>query len=131
VLNNLDASTLERDIMVNDRNPIILAALYETRLLLDPQPATAACLLRIQAHPRFIHTFLTPHWTYRAGMILVEGTYSLGASFVDHMEAISTCMVILDRASLRWKGAAALRDSFRFHLSAKEPTANTNMMAIG
>jgi hypothetical protein len=53
-------------------SPNVLALAYETQLLIHADDATTAQrLLAIYTHPRYVRTFLTPQWAYKAGMVVV------------------------------------------------------------
>ena len=130
LVQELNTEDLELGVRHNHLAPSILSTVYETQLLLDPSPATAARLINSYAHVRSIHTFLTPQWTYRAGLILLEEKLGLGLQNSEVMDAYGTCLVILDRAALRWQGAKALSGSLRSYVNAgeSESTASRSMV---
>lgn len=90
---------------------MLLAAAYETCLLLDPGPAIAAQLLKVYCDDKYTQTFLTPQWAYRAALIVLENSNNEMGK--ESMDAYGLALVLLDRASARWKGVEAMSASLR------------------
>ena len=89
-------------------------------MLLDPKIEIAKRLLGVYSHPGSIHTFLTPQWTYRAALIVLEKRQFGNSPDLSAVEAYGTALVILDRAAQRWRGAAALSESLRLYVKTME-----------
>jgi hypothetical protein len=89
-------------------SPNLLAAIYESRLLRNPRADTACHLLKTYRHPRFIHSFLSPQWVYWAGTLVCDGQGQSKFTASDILEGYGSALLILDRISSRWHGAAAL-----------------------
>lgn len=110
----LDIDDLERKVKINEQiPPNILCAVYETQLLLNSSSSAAATMLASYHHPRFMQTFLTPQWTYRAALIVLQQYHKGTIPEFDLMQVYGQSLVLLDRASLRWKGAVTLSQSLR------------------
>jgi len=121
ILQSLDTTALEQlTDMESSISPNILSTVYETKLLLHPDPATAAQLLRSYTNPRYIYTFLAAQWAYRSGMIVFNAYYSRSWPRAAYMEAYGTCLLILERASQKWPGAASLIGSIEALVRSKE-----------
>jgi hypothetical protein len=115
----IDVDELGRRAKQDERiKPNLLGALYETQLLLNPVPAVASLLLATYHDARFIQTFLTPQWTYRAGLVVVQNKHGENAAEAVVRAEYAQAMVILDRASLRWKGARAMGASLEEYARA-------------
>ena len=79
-------------------SPIVLASLYETRFLIDPNPSSALELLQVYAGKQMIFTAFTPHWTYRAAVVINSPTSQTLAS------------TILERCKVKWPNSEALQE---------------------
>lgn len=112
VLQMLESESLERHILIaEDARPVLLSTFYETLLLLSPKSANAMRLLRIYSDRRYIQTFLTPQWTYRAALIILDRYSGNEEPISATLEAYGMALAILDRAALRWEGAASMSNS--------------------
>lgn len=121
MLQSIDTGSLERQIARDhSRSPDLLAVVYETQLLLDPSPEKAAQLLKGYIHPRSTYTFLTAHWAYRSGMILLNEKYVDGVFRPGFVSAFRACIIILERGAVRWDSAAALGESIKSYIAMKE-----------
>ncbi|RDW72227.1 hypothetical protein BP5796_08261 [Coleophoma crateriformis] len=110
----IDIADLEQKVKLDQRiSPNILCTVYETQLLLNPTSSAAATMLASYHHPRFIQTFLTAQWIYRAALIVLQPNHNETPSEFDRMQAYGQSLVLLDRASIRWKGSVALSESLR------------------
>lgn len=117
-----DITALETQIEMHGQTiPNLKTTLYETQLLLGPASATeAAALLDSYADPQSIHTFLTPQWTYYAGLIILDELHRKPSAPVTLQNMYGVCLVILDRLSWRWPGATVLSESLKAYVRAKQ-----------
>jgi len=118
LVQEFNTEELKQQVELGNLSPNVVSTLLETQLLLDPQPLVAVRLIDSYYSPRSIHTFLTPQWTYRAGLILLEAI-SDSQSREGLLPAYGTCSVILDRAALRWPAATALRESLQSYAKTR------------
>ena len=88
----------------------VLATAYETRLLLSPNDDEAAVrLLETYSQPHYIRTFLSPQWSYRAGVAIISASGSKGSG--QAIQAYSRCLIFLEQCSRTWPSASALKKS--------------------
>lgn len=102
----------------------ILAVIYETYLLIDHAPLIACHLLSTYASPKYVPTFMTPQWAYKAGMILVtevlqRSTAVDGNHRAEYMQGYAYCTLVLERCSRRWPSATLLQEILQSCLGAK------------
>jgi hypothetical protein len=107
---------IEHQVSDGHIHPILLSTFYETKLLIDPKSSTATKLLGTYSHHRYIQTFLTPQWTYRAALIILERQRAGEEPNAAAIDAYGMALVLLDRAALRWKGAASMSESLRSYV---------------
>ena len=83
--------------------------LHQTHFLLDPCWGTAWFLLEAAVATGTIHIFLTPHWIYRAGCILIQ---NMGSIWVENLvQLYSNALVVLELSSIKWPSTGLLRHS--------------------
>ncbi|KAL2785028.1 hypothetical protein BJX66DRAFT_343475 [Aspergillus keveii] len=91
-------------------HPNVLAVVYESFMLVDPNLTLACGLLSCYVQARYRPTFLTSHWAYKAGAF-VFGIPS-NPSAIDSTllaQAFSDCTVVLERCSQRWPSSKLLK----------------------
>lgn len=106
--------------------PIVRISLHMTALLLDPQWGCAWHVLYV--FPLFrmsvaanalsreavvslggIHVFVTPHWVYRAGTVLIQHMPNiLGGNLI---QLYSNALLVLELSSWKWPSSATLSAS--------------------
>lgn len=90
-------------------HPSLRMALHQTHLLLNPCWGTAWHVLEAVVSSGAIHIFLTPHWVYRAGCLLLENVDKIWE--VSLIQLYSNALVILELSSSKWPNTGVLRDS--------------------
>ncbi|PSN74611.1 hypothetical protein BS50DRAFT_19803 [Corynespora cassiicola Philippines] len=89
--------------------PTLRMALHQTHLLINPCWGSAWYVLEAVVSNGSIHTFLTPHWVYRAGTVLIQNMPSiLGGNLI---QLYSNALVVLELSSSKWPSSAALSAS--------------------
>lgn len=84
-------------------------ALHQTHLLLNPVWGSAWYVLEAVVSTDRIHTFMTPHWVYRAGTVLIENMKDvLGPNLI---QLYSNALVLLELSSCKWRSSAHLSAS--------------------
>lgn len=122
---------LPADIPASGISPSILALAHETRLLIHPNDATSAArLLAIYTQPHYVRTFLSSHWAYRAGVVVVseqlrqENQLQVSSTSMSWRwsaaasQAYGDCLVFLEQVSRRWPSAGALKRSLQSFVSS-------------
>jgi len=119
---DLDISLLEPQIQrLQSTHPNLASSFLEIKLLAGFEPrSTASSLLETYAHSRCIHTFLTPQWIFRAGMAILSSVTGESVSLDHVVTELSSCLILLDRASRRWPGAAALKTLVKSYATDKQ-----------
>lgn len=110
--------------------PNLLAAAYETRLLLHPNcEKSAARLLDVYVQPHYVRTLLSPQWAYRAGVTIVSECLRQDQQSQANpsrkwsgpaCQAYGHCLVFLEQCSRRWPIFSALRSSLQYFVSKSE-----------
>ena len=85
-------------------SPLLVAAWYETQLVVKPSQETALQLLRAFAERDMVLDAFVPYWVYRAGVALM-----CESSKVLRHEMLLLATRILDRCSQKWPYADTLR----------------------
>ncbi|KAJ5761421.1 hypothetical protein N7533_003460 [Penicillium manginii] len=122
LLQELDGyfSTIEQ-MSIRSRGSI-LATVYETRLLIQPDDEeSAVCLLDIYSQRFYIRTALSPSWAYRAGLVVIsraahlhpDAIQNCGGGLRKRYQAYGNCLLFLEQCSRRWPSANALRMSLQ------------------
>jgi hypothetical protein len=106
--------------------PIVRISLHMTALLLDPQWGCAWHVLYVFSLFRMsvaanalsreavvslggIHVFVTPHWVYRAGTVLIQHMPNiLGGNLI---QLYSNALLVLELSSWKWPSSATLSAS--------------------
>jgi hypothetical protein len=128
-------------------SPNVLALAYETQFLIHPDDAaSAARLLAIYTHPRYVRTFLTPQWAYKAGVVVLseqlqkrqqqqflsapssssplssqcqgQGAATAWEWSATAAEAYGNCLLVLEQTSQRWSSGVALKRSIQSFVSS-------------
>jgi hypothetical protein len=90
-------------------HPALRLTLHQTHLLLNPCWGTAFNVLEAVVAAGSIHIFLTPHWVYRAGCVLIQHMPDLwGGNLI---QLYSNALVVLELSSGKWPSSSLLRDS--------------------
>ncbi|KAF2736214.1 hypothetical protein EJ04DRAFT_551446 [Polyplosphaeria fusca] len=89
--------------------PGLRMALHQTHLLINPCWGTAWYVLEAVVSQGSIHTFLTPHWVYRAGTVLIQGLPSLFEGNL--LQLYSNALVVLNLSNGKWRSSASLAAS--------------------
>ena len=78
--------------------PALCMPLHQTHFLLNPCWGTAWYLLEASVATGTIHVYLTPHWIYRAGCILIQ---NMGSIWVENLvQLYSNALVVLELSSI-------------------------------
>ncbi|KAF1995492.1 hypothetical protein P154DRAFT_538741 [Amniculicola lignicola CBS 123094] len=89
--------------------PGLQMALHQTHLLLNPCWGSAWHVLETVVAEGSVHVFLTPHWVYRAGTVLIQKLPSIYGG--DLIVLYSNALVLLNLSSGKWPSAKALSAS--------------------
>ncbi|KAJ4369519.1 hypothetical protein N0V86_009354 [Didymella sp. IMI 355093] len=89
--------------------PVIRIALHTTVLLLDPSWGSAWYVLEAVVSLGGTYTFLTPHWVYRAGTIIIQNMPEIYEANV--IQLYSNTVHVLELSSWKWPSSAALNAS--------------------
>jgi len=90
-------------------NANLRLTLHQTHLLFNPIWQTAWYVLEAVVSTGSIHVFLTPHWVYRAGTILLKDMNKVLPGNL--IQLYSNAVVVLELSSWKWGSAAALSAS--------------------
>ncbi|EXJ92803.1 hypothetical protein A1O3_01357 [Capronia epimyces CBS 606.96] len=102
---------VEQKIMAHG-SPLLVAALNETRFLLEPNVDSAMQLLSTYASDNMILNVFTSHWTYKAA------TFFLGDDLDKAtLQGRALAQKVLERCALKWPNARALQDSVNVYSS--------------
>jgi hypothetical protein len=93
----------------SELDPSLRLVLHQTHLLLNPCWGTAWHVLEAVVSTGTIHIFLTPHWVYRAGCVLVENLPHIWQENLIHL--YSNALVILELSSTNWPNTGVLKIS--------------------
>ncbi|KAF2634640.1 hypothetical protein P280DRAFT_474515 [Massarina eburnea CBS 473.64] len=89
--------------------PGLRMALHQTHLVLNPKWGSAYYVLEAVVSSGCVHNFLTPHWVYRAGTILIQNMpHILPGNLV---QLYSNALIVLELSSWKWGSSAALSAS--------------------
>lgn len=89
--------------------PIVRIVLHMTHLLLNPCWGSAWHVLEAVVSLGGIHVFVTPHWVYRAGTVLIQNIPSIfGGNLI---QLYSNALLVLELSSWKWPSSAALSAS--------------------
>ncbi|OSS48157.1 hypothetical protein B5807_07746 [Epicoccum nigrum] len=100
--------------------PVVRIALHTTVLLIDPQWGSAWYVLEAVVSLGGTYTFLTPHWVYRAGTIIIQNMPTIYEA--DVIQLYSNTVHVLELSSWKWPSSAALNASLAdlmTHLKSK------------
>ncbi|KZM23518.1 uncharacterized protein EKO05_0011254 [Ascochyta rabiei] len=89
--------------------PVVRIALHTTVLLLDPSWGSAWYVLEAVVSLGGTYTFLTPHWVYRAGTIIIQNMPEIYEGNV--IQLYSNTVHVLELSSWKWPSSAALNAS--------------------
>ncbi|KAF2112535.1 hypothetical protein BDV96DRAFT_579867 [Lophiotrema nucula] len=92
-----------------DRLPGLRLALHQTHLLLNPCWGSAWHVLEAVVAKGSVHVFLTPHWVFRAGTVLLNSMDSILEGNI--LQLYSNALVVLNLSSGKWPSAATLAAS--------------------
>ncbi|KAF2126159.1 hypothetical protein P153DRAFT_378374 [Dothidotthia symphoricarpi CBS 119687] len=89
--------------------PTVRIALHMTHLLLNPVWGSAWHVLEAVVSLGGIHVYLTPHWVYRAGTVLIQNIPAIfGGNLI---QLYSNALLVLELSSWKWPSSAALSAS--------------------
>ncbi|KAF2026948.1 hypothetical protein EK21DRAFT_102905 [Setomelanomma holmii] len=89
--------------------PIVRISLHMTHLLLNPCWGSAWHVLEAVVSLGGIHVFVTPHWVYRAGTVLIQNIPSIfGGNLI---QLYSNALLVLELSSWKWPSSATLSAS--------------------
>jgi hypothetical protein len=79
-----------------------------------------------------IHVFLTPHWVYRAGTVLIQNMPAIyGGNLI---QLYSNALLVLELSSWKWPSSAALKASLAdlmVHMKSKHRPDWANTLQQG
>ncbi|KAL5117601.1 hypothetical protein ACEQ8H_004494 [Pleosporales sp. CAS-2024a] len=91
--------------------PIIRISLHMTHLLLNPVWGSAWHVLEAVVSLGGIHVFVTPHWVYRAGTVLIQNMPDIfGGNLI---QLYSNALLVLELSSWKWPSSATLSASLK------------------
>jgi hypothetical protein len=90
-------------------NPGLRMIIHQTHLLINPCWGSAWHVLECVVAWDAIHIFLTPHWVYRAGCMLIQNMPQIYG--VDLVQLYSNALVVLELSSRKWPSSASLSAS--------------------
>lgn len=104
-------------------SPTLRMALHQTHLVLNPKWGSAWYVLEAVVSSGGIHTFLTPHWVYRAGTILIQNMpHILPENLI---QLYSNALVVLELSSWKWSSSqdlsASLSETMRHMITKVQP----------
>ncbi|KAJ4363569.1 hypothetical protein N0V83_009865 [Neocucurbitaria cava] len=89
--------------------PILRITLHMTHLLLNPCWGSAWHVLEAVVSLGGVHVFVTPHWVYRAGTVLIQNIPAIfGGNLI---QLYSNALLVLELSSWKWPSSAALSAS--------------------
>ncbi|EMD92973.1 hypothetical protein COCC4DRAFT_169924 [Bipolaris maydis ATCC 48331] len=89
--------------------PILRISLHITHFVLNPCWGSAWHVLEAVVSCGSIHVFLTPHWVYRAGVVLIQNMPAIfGGNLI---QLYSNALLVLELSSWKWPSSAALSAS--------------------
>ncbi|KAF2819376.1 hypothetical protein CC86DRAFT_307077 [Ophiobolus disseminans] len=89
--------------------PIVRISLHMTHLLLNPVWGSAWHVLEAVVSLGGIHVFVTPHWVYRAGTVLIQNIPKIfGGNLI---QLYSNALLVLELSSWKWPSSASLSES--------------------
>lgn len=105
-------ATLDLNATSKSINPNIVAAVLETQLLLEPSSAVAIRLLESYTNTQCIATFVTPHWIFRAGVV-VKSAFDTSEKMTasELLGSFGLAVSLLTQMALRWPSAGIMADS--------------------
>lgn len=89
--------------------PIITISLHMTHLMLNPCWGSAWYVLESVVRLGGVHVFITPHWVYRAGTVLIQNVPTMFGG--DLIQLYSNALLVLELSSWKWPSSAALSAS--------------------
>jgi hypothetical protein len=95
--------------------PILSIVLHMTHLLINPCWGSAWQVLEAVVGLGGIHVFVTPHWVYRAGIVLVQNLDKIYHE--NFIRLYSNALFVLDLSSWKWPSSIDLRSSLEEHLT--------------
>lgn len=98
--------------------PSLRLILHQTHLLFTPLWQTAWEVLESVITIGSIHTFVTPHWVYRALTIIIKEDWSQFHP-EDVIHLYSNALVVLETSSWKWESGAALAGSLEIMMQQK------------
>ncbi len=88
--------------------PLVMAAEKETAFLINPNAEAALQLLATYDQEDMIFNVFTPHWAYKAGVLLLaQGTDD------SRLEGYMLASTVLERCALKWPNSRALQETLR------------------
>ncbi|KAH8724326.1 hypothetical protein GQ44DRAFT_285997 [Phaeosphaeriaceae sp. PMI808] len=89
--------------------PIVRISLHMTHLLLNPVWGSAWHVLEAVVSLGGVHVFVTPHWVYRAGTVLIQNMPAIfGGNLI---QLYSNALLVLELSSWKWPSSATLSAS--------------------
>ncbi|KAF1941931.1 hypothetical protein EJ02DRAFT_188710 [Clathrospora elynae] len=89
--------------------PVVRITLHMTHLLLNPCWGSAWYVLEAVVSLGGIHVFVTPHWVYRAGTVMIQNIPVIfGGNLI---QLYSNALLVLELSSWKWPSSAALSAS--------------------
>ncbi|KAF1917302.1 hypothetical protein BDU57DRAFT_537000 [Ampelomyces quisqualis] len=89
--------------------PIVRISLHMTHLLLNPVWGSAWHVLEAVVSLGGIHVYVTPHWVYRAGTVLIQNMPAIfGGNLI---QLYSNALLVLELSSWKWPSSATLSAS--------------------
>ncbi|KAF2277039.1 uncharacterized protein EI97DRAFT_375495 [Westerdykella ornata] len=91
------------------RHPWLRIVLHQTHLLMNPIWQCAWFVLEAVVSQGGFHTFLTPHWVYRAGCVLLD---KINEVYFEYLAQLySNALVALELSSVKWPNVSLLKGS--------------------
>lgn len=89
--------------------PIMRITLHMTHMLCNPCWGSAWHVLEAVVSLGGVHVFITPHWVYRAGSVLIQNIPAIfGGNLI---QLYSNALLVLELSSWKWPSSAALSAS--------------------
>ncbi|EXJ90967.1 hypothetical protein A1O1_04074 [Capronia coronata CBS 617.96] len=105
----LDLQEVEQKI-TTDVSPMLIAALNETRFLLEPSVDSAMQLLSTHASDDIVLNVFTSHWAYKAATFFLEGDLNETS-----LQGRVLAQKVLERCALKWPNAQTLLESLNIY----------------
>ncbi|KAL6247144.1 hypothetical protein RBB50_005487 [Rhinocladiella similis] len=103
-------------------HPNVLSTLRETQFVLHTTAPAAASLVAAYLDDRYIPTFLSAHWVFKAACVIVEAMPTATDALRPHlMQDYGYSTALLGKWSTRWDAARILLDCLQFKLKASVP----------